>query len=93
MFFLKMALSVTAIVLFIATASFAQGGDQGGDAMPGEQAEATGMPTPLSGSRQKVQNAKINAQAGISSAVVDAKAGADAAIDPARLYQEPLQHN
>jgi hypothetical protein len=93
MIFLRVALSVTAIVLFIGTASFAQGGEQGGDAMPGEQAEATGMPTPLSSSRQKVQSAKPNAQAGISSAVVDAKAGADNANDPVQRYQGQLQHN
>jgi curli biogenesis system outer membrane secretion channel CsgG len=66
MIFLKIALSVTAIVLFIGTASFAESGD----AMPGEQAQATGMPTPLSAPKQKIQSAEINPQAGIGSAAV-----------------------
>ncbi len=73
MIFLKIALSVAAIALFIGTASFARGGDQGGDAMTGEQGEATGMPTPLSGSSQKSPSAQINVQAGVSNA---ASAGA-----------------
>jgi len=87
MIFLKIALSAAAIVLFIGTASFAQGGD----AMPGEQAAATGMPTPLSGARQIVQSAETNAQPGVSSTAVDVKIVAGIANTQAQHGQS--QHN
>jgi hypothetical protein len=86
MIFLKTALSVTAIVLFIGTASFAEGGD------PGEQAEATGMPTPLSGASQKAPSTGNNSQAGTNSAEADAKAGVNTA-NAQTQQQAQLQHN
>ena len=87
MIFLKIALSVSAIVLFIGTASFAEGGD----AMPGEQAEATGMPTPLSGASQKAPSTENNIQAATASPAADAaKADTGTANDPA---QGQSQHN
>jgi hypothetical protein len=55
MIFLKTALSATAVAVFIATASFAQGGD----VAPGERVDANGMPTALS---TRADNAQYQGQ-------------------------------
>jgi hypothetical protein len=98
MIFLKTALSATAVAVFIATASFAQGGNP----VPGERVDANGMPTALSTRAEQAQTAEINKQVGAQNAAVDAKAAAldaKAAADNAqyqgqqRQYQDQLQQN
>jgi hypothetical protein len=98
MIFLKTALSATAVAVFIATASFAQGGNP----VPGERVDANGMPTALSTRVEQAQTAEINKQVGAQNAAVDAKAAAldaKAAADNARYqgqqrqYQDQLQQN
>jgi hypothetical protein len=98
MMFLKTALSATAIGLFIATASFAQGGN----AVPGERVDAGGLPTTRSTPAEQAETAQINKQVGAANAAVDAraaevdaKAGADNAQYQAqqRTYEGQLQAN
>jgi hypothetical protein len=98
MIFLKTALSVSAVALFIATAAFAQGGD----ARPGERVDANGLPTTRSTPAEQAETATINNQVGVSNAAADAKAAANdakAATDNAQYqaqqqqYQGQLQQN
>ena len=98
MMFLKSALSTTAIVLFIGTASFAQGGNP----MPGERVDANGMPTTRSTPAEQAQTVEINKQVGAQNAAADEKAAANdakAAADNAHYqaqqqqYQGQLQQN
>jgi hypothetical protein len=98
MIFLKTALSATAIAMFVATASFAQGGNP----VPGERVDAGGMPTTRSTPAEQAQTVEINKQVGAANAAVDERAAAvdaKAAADNAqyqaqkRAYQGQLQQN
>ena len=98
MMFLKTALSATAMVVFVAGASFAQGGNP----VPGERLDANGMPTTRSTPAEQAQTAEANKEVGAANAAVDAKAAATdgkAASDNAqyqgqqRQYQDQLQQN
>jgi hypothetical protein len=91
MMFLKTALSATAIAVFIASASFAQGGNP----LPGERVDAQGMPTTRSTPAEQAQTVEINRQVGAANAAVDAKAAADNAQYQAqqKQYQGQLQQN
>jgi hypothetical protein len=91
MIFLKTALSATAVAVFIATASFAQGGNP----VPGERVDANGMPTALSTRAEQAQTAEINKQVGAQNAAVDAKAAAldaKAAADNAQYQGQQRQY-
>jgi len=91
MIFLKTALSTAAIAMFIGTASFAQGGNP----MPGEHVNASGMPTNLSTPAEKAQTAELNTQVGVSNAAVDTKAAAvdaKAAADNAQYQAQQQQY-
>ena len=72
MIFLKTALSAGAIAMFVATASFAQGGAT----VPGERVDANGLPTTRSTPAEQAETAQINRQVGADNAAVDAKAAA-----------------
>ena len=91
MMFLKAALSTTAIVMFIGTASLAQGGNP----VPGQRVDANGMPTTLSTPAEKAQTVEINKQVGAANAEADAKAASDNAQYQAQQqqYQGQLQQN
>jgi hypothetical protein len=91
MIFLKTAFSVTTVAVFIAGASFAQGGNP----MPGERVDAAGMPTTRSTPAEQAQTVEINKQVGAANAAADAQAGADNAQYQAqqRQYQDQLQQN
>lgn len=98
MIFVKTALSAGAIAMFVATASFAQGGG----AVPGERVDANGLPTTRSTPAEQAETAQINRQVGADNAAVDAKAAATdakSAADNAQYraqqqqYQGQLQAN
>jgi hypothetical protein len=91
MIFLKAALSASAVAMFIATASFAQGGNS----VPGERVDASGMPTTRSTPAEQAQTAEINNQVGAGNVAADAKAATDNVQYQAQQqqYQGQLQQN
>jgi hypothetical protein len=91
MIFLKAALSASAVAMFIATASFAQGGNS----VPGERVDASGMPSTRSTPAEQAQTAEINNQVSAGNAAADAKAATDNVQYQAQQqqYQGQLQQN
>ncbi len=87
MMVLKTTLSTTAIVLFIATASFAQSSNP----VPGERVDANGMPTTHSTPAEQAETARINNQVGVSNEATDATAAADTAGYQAQQQQYQAQ--
>jgi hypothetical protein len=91
MIYLKAALSATAMVMFAASASFAQGGGP----VRGERVDANGMPTTRSTPAEQAQTVDLNEQVGAENAAVDAKAAAGeakSAADNAQYQEQQRQY-